>query len=349
MTMLIMDGCDNYASHDDVKRRWPGGNTTASISGQTTGGRFGGGRLNILNDDVECSRMLVPDGSIRRALYTGFAFDYTTESQSDRLFQWHENGTQQVIMQHNPPNRRINFYQGSFATLLGSTTTGLMNLAGQWNWVETFIAFSSAVSEAYLECRINGVVALQVSGISTITAGTGCNQLALYGQVSNTWYDDIMVWDDLGTDNNDWLGDSRIDLIHPEADAGDTASPPWHNPVDTDENYKQVDETYRDVSTYVEANALGQKDMYSCGDMPVPNPDKIHAVQAFHVSKNPNAGNRKLHQIIGHNGSENRSDVKYQNQQWLYHDHIAEVNPSTGLAWTEAEVNELVVGMELGE
>jgi hypothetical protein len=149
-----------------------------------------------------------------------------------------------------------------FHTQIGVTTTAVV--ASAWQHVEVKADFPGNS----LEIRLNSVTILNITGTSLVntdpfsggpTGELGCSQLVFRNATSNNGeraIDDLVVWDDTGTYNNDFIGDVKVFTDVPDADTADVA---W-TPLSGAFRYAMIDEIPADGDTsYDEATAAAQK------------------------------------------------------------------------------------------
>ncbi len=158
--------------------------------------------------------------------------------------------------------------------------------------------------------------------------------------------DDIYFADTNGATHNDFLGDVRIDAIHPNG-AGNYAqfTPSAGN------NYECVDEEIVNESDYVSSATDGQKDSYSYANAPTDLDDAdIKAVQIMSYAKRTaTADTRKITPFIRTGGTDySQSDVSLSDSFVETKGDIVLLDPSDSNPWTQAKINACEFGMEVG-
>lgn len=174
-------------------------------------------------------------------------------------------------------------------------------------------------------------------------------QLALTGNYQETLYsmevDDIYIADTSGAECNDFLGDIRIDAIHPNG-AGNYAqlTPSAGN------NYECVDEEAINISDYVEGANTGDKDSYSYESVPTDLDDTgIIGLQIRNFAqRTATADNIKIDPFI-RIGSTDYSQTA-QDLPDLFGEVRGDIvfdDPSDSNPWTQAKINACEFGMEI--
>jgi hypothetical protein len=206
----------------------------------------------------------------------------------------------------------------------------------------------------YLECKVK--FALSTSGSITIklneeqifnnaACNTGNTSTSLYpsqiqfgfsGNDTGIWFDDLYICDDAGSSRNDFLGDIVLERLNPDGAGATTQFTP-----DTGSNYARVNESnYDGDASYVESNTAAQKDTYTFDNLSG-TPAAIEAVSVKSYCKKSDGGTRNfVHVARSSAGAEDDSSVLYPSAGSYRHmqSHFV-TDPTTGVAWTGANVN----------
>lgn len=214
----------------------------------------------------------------------------------------------------------------------------------------TYLEFDVTIhnTTGAINVYVNGVLQLAATGLNT-RAGTGNNyatQCSLgyqgNGNTKDVYYDDFYILDTTGTALNAVLGDVRIDALMPDG-AGDSTQ--WTPSAGS--NYQCVDETPRNDDTdYVSSANIGDKDLYSIADLSVVA-GAIKAVVVTMRARKDDAGTRTVKAKVKHGGVEGNGADRGMSTSYAYSQDAFPTNPSTGSAWTIAEVNAAQVGVEV--
>lgn len=234
--------------------------------------------------------------------------------------------------------------RGHSGTILGTSTLGIAaNIASyiefKWNIHDTTGSF---------ELRINGDVAIAVSGVDTRNGtNAGWTSILMYNGSNNAGltqdYDDFVLWDTTDANVNDFLGDVQVRAHFSNASGVSTA---WtRGGADSGSNFGQVDEASQNGDTdYVLASGIGTADYYEFENLKTPG-QQILFVLSTHQAKKVEAGTAGLGTTFRHSGtnyppaSGSTLGLVYSNIQ-RYHP----VNPGTGAAWIEADFNAIQAG-----
>ena len=161
----------------------------------------------------------------------------------------------------------------------------------------------------------------------------------------NVQIDDFYLADSSGSENNDFLGDIRIDAIYPNGAGNYTQLTP-----STGSNYQCIDEAGADESDYVEGANAGDKDSYSYQSAPTDLDDSgIIGLQIRNFGqRTATADNIKLDPFI------RTGSTDYSQTAQDLPDSFGEVrgdivldDPSDSNPWTQAKINACEFGMEV--
>jgi hypothetical protein len=160
----------------------------------------------------------------------------------------------------------VSLWQGNdsdaFGTQLGVSTVGMV--ASAWQHLEVKADFTAGA----VEVRLNSVTILNVSAVSLVnsdpssgraTGQVSAAQVRFYNSAAghgSRYIDDLVVWDNSGTLNNDFVGDVKVFTDMPDAD---TADIDW-TPLSGINRYAMIDEIPADGDTsYDEAITNGDR------------------------------------------------------------------------------------------
>lgn len=338
-----MDGFDHYGTGAAAKTAMLDG-IYAEVSGTTpvvtTQPRTGS--ASIINDGVR--RIL---GSAKTVVGIGAAFyqiSLPTINGRRGLFDFRDaaNGIQCVITVQT--TGAIAAYRGTLAsgTLLGTSADGVF-VANSYQHVEARVFFSQTVGT--IEVRINGVTVLNLTGVDNVfTALVECSQVQVIptssGAGGNLYCDDLFCWDDLGTTNNDFLGDRRVRTIFPDAN---TAVADW-TPVGAATGYECIDDAAPDnETTYIEAAPLIESPTvpliseFGLADPPV-GVGAISAVQTYVRMRKTEAGDTNVQVSVLSNGDVSAGVDRAITEAYTYYTDMHELNPDTGTPWSESSL-----------
>jgi len=236
----------------------------------------------------------------------------------------------------------IRAYRGG--TLLG-TSSGANLSTATWYYME-------------FKCKIDnstGTVDIRVDGANVLSLSSQDTQ---NGSVSSTskwsltssgatprwfWYDDWYILDNTGSDNNDFIGDHRVDLLLPNA-AGDSTD--WT--PDSGSNYDRVNDNPPDEdSSYVESGTSTDRDLYNFQSTP-----GLSAVKGLQLNIMARETDAEIFSVKPVVKSSTTTDVGTAIPGGMGSDYatvavIVEQNPHTSAAWTDSELNSAQFGIEV--
>lgn len=236
----------------------------------------------------------------------------------------------------------IRVFRGDSGGTLLATSTALLTANG-WNHVETEVTIDDAAGA--VECRLNGVTVVSLTGIDTkATANLETSQVVI-GHDQNIhqdalWYvDDMVCSDDQGGTNDTFIGDVKVYTQFPDAD---TADVDW-TPSSGGSRFAMIDEEDPDGdATYDEATDPGQKMGLSFPDVDA-SITQVVGVIMLHKTKKTDAGIANVQLTAESSGdTQDGTDRPMTEAYTLYWDCIDQ-DPHTGAPWTPSTVNAMTV------
>lgn len=237
----------------------------------------------------------------------------------------------------------VSIYLGPYGDGDVEPTTSSTTLirANSWNHLEAVCGVDSA--SGFCEVRLNGVTIINATALDTDP--TGADEVSQYATLNQfnrladgPWYiDDVIAWDDEGSDNTTFLGDKKVFTDFPNADGADVD---W-TPSSGATRWQMVDEADPDDdATYDEAVAEGE--VMGLG-YPALDPSvvSVAAVILIHRSAKTDAGTCAVQQaaISGSGAEEIDGDENPLTTAYAYYQDVFEVDPATGALWTPDGVN----------
>ena len=157
--------------------------------------------------------------------------------------------------------------------------------------------------------------------------------------------DDIYILDDSGSFNNTFLGDIRVDNVHPNGAGNYTQFTP-----SAGANYECVDENPYSETDYVSHLTLGEKDSYAYADVPTDLDDTaIFGIQLMNQSqRTAGTDNVKIKGLL-RTGAADYEESTAQSLAETFKSNrvIWEKDPSDSNIWTQAKINACEFGMEV--
>lgn len=204
-----------------------------------------------------------------------------------------------------------------------------------WGYYEFAIKYNPGTNHD-VAIRLNGTLIYTGSA----NTSTGNNLISSVGftsrQTNLLWLTDYYHCDSLGSLNNTYLGDVRVECLQPTS-AGTYQT--W-NQIGGSSHVNAVSTADGDTS-YLQST--GGRETFVMGDL-LSTAGVVKAVQCTNIAKQE-SGSGSLQGTVRVGGQANESTVNtaapvvYRPAPGIF-----ELNPSTGLAWTAAEVNAMEAG-----
>jgi len=235
---------------------------------------------------------------------------------------------------------------GTGGTVVASSSAPIT--VNAWHYIE--IKATIADAGGTCEVRIDGVTRLSYTG-DTRNGGTSTLIDGVYfpngsGFQTNTRaIDDLYICDGLGSMNNNFLGDIKIETLYPNADG--TNSQLMGSDANQVNNYLLVDEAGTpSTADYVSSGVVTDKDTYNFTSL-VTATGPVKAVQINNYANKTDAGSRSIKALAISGASTATGAVKPLQTTYNAHLQIQETDPNGGGAWTIAAVNAAEFGVEV--
>lgn len=196
-----------------------------------------------------------------------------------------------------------------------------------------------ADSGGIIDVKVDGVSDITFSGDTKEGAYTQFNSVKL-GYLSGTRYS-FAYFDNFIMDDATWIGDTKIQKILPTGGGNSTI---WNPSVGA--NWQCVDERPASDVDYVSTNAVDQVDTYEASDM-AGSINTVKCVQIQSRTESDGASTPTNLKLAVRSGGANYfsgdksvpADPKSLCNLW-------ETNPADSLAWEEADVNAMEIGIK---
>jgi hypothetical protein len=358
MALLKFDGFEGYSDPDDLVGS---GSIVQSIgtrdvwSLQT--GRNGGKSLRYKANNLYTGYLSLNFPTIDEdySAIIGFAIRWNHHVESiifpNAFFKFGYNVSYDTFRIEQRSNGSLNF--GAWADGEFKNPESFNINADQWYYIEA--KFKIHPSAGLGQMRIDEQLVYDYSGDTCTTTNVFPPYDITYCQFAfdtdyqeplfSTEVDDIYIADTSGSENNDFLGDIRIDAIHPNGAGNHTDLTP-----STGNNYECVDEIAIDEADYVEGVNATDKDSYTYGSVPTDLDDAgIIGLQIRNFGKRTAAAtNIKIDPFI------RTGSTDYSQAVQDLPDSFGEVrgdivldDPSDSGDWTQAKINACEFGMEV--
>lgn len=203
-----------------------------------------------------------------------------------------------------------------------------------------------ANSGGSVQVRVNTEIVLDV-----VSADTQRTPLALWNVLrmqvfttfgnpdGNTFWDDLYVCDNTGSNNNTYLGNVRVQALLPNAPGDRTV---WSRLNTGLANWQNAININTDDTLYVFTPNAGDWDLYNVQSLV--NSPTIFGVQVKGSYRQDDATQRFVQNTLKSGTTEAKGAVYATDQTYAYFWDIWELDPDTGVGFTGAEVNALQIG-----
>lgn len=336
MSMIFCDSFDHYDTAT-MPQKWPSSGGLASSIGAY--GRRAGSK------GLRCDRgYVIRNIAAKTTLYVGFAFRVEKMPSAGNycgMLRLSEATKNHMNLALTSSGTMQLWFRGYGLDLKGTTTVSL--LLSAFNYIEFGVKIDDTTG--WYDLRLNGTSVLSATNVDTRDLGDGNITSILLGdpisKESQMWYDDLYVNDSLGSVNNTFLGDVRVDCVMPDADGTYLDA----TPSTGTSHFALVDEIPPTTTDYNSLTATDQKDTYGFAALPSVGTTSIKGIQInSNVLKN-DAGSRGISNVALSGGTLNYSANAALGTSANYVSSILETDPNTSAQWTESNVNAAEFGV----
>ena len=339
MSLLFFDGCGEYYSTSEIGDVWTkSGAPTVTASG----GRRGGAYITMPNS-AAVSVILPTD---RQEIITGFGFRTTSFLENSDIVQFRHSGNLEVSLELTAAGG-LKLMEGGTVEL-GRTPNGVL-ISNTWHYVEVRVKIDNSPN-GEIEIIIDGVQQLLDNAVDTQDALPLIDTVK-FMEFTIVWdLDDVYIVDpNVGVaPHNTFLGDIQIDAVLPDGDGAlteFTTSEP--DPPTT--HYTSVDENPHTSDTdYIESSVANHRDMFTFPSLPtITGGSNLLGVKVATVAKKTDAGLAQLRNVARPVATQRVGATQTLLTDYEYFNEIWELNPETGVAWTDALFNASEFGVEV--
>lgn len=206
---------------------------------------------------------------------------------------------------------------------------------GVWNHIEFHIGFSD--SDGFIYIRVNEVPVSVYSGSETgldnVASGTvACAMIVLFGANSpRVCYDDFYVWDETGTQNNDFIGDRRVITLLPNANEATQEM----TVTGAANAYTAIQSADGDTSYITASDSVPVTSEFALED-PGATVGAINAVQVVTLMRKIEAGPANVQASLL-SGSDASAGTNHSiTDSYAYYADIHNTDPATGAPWSNS-------------
>ena len=346
MTLLHIDGFEGYGK-EDVGSFWESGSYINTYGYIDQVGRRGGycayapSRVRDASFSLNWNNTNKIDDQV---MVVGCAVKIKDASNSRTIINIYENDSVANVVIDPNSIIRVNYQPGGTSALLYASPFITWDT---WYYLE--LKARKHPTEGFVQFRINEELVLDATGLDTVgytSSGTQIAGVRFEATIYTTWWlDDIYILDTTGSKNNDFLGDIRVDSIHPNGAGNYTQLTP-----SAGSNYQCVDETNMDDTDYVEGANAGEIDSYTYGSVPTDIDDAaIFGIQLRNQAiRTAESDNIKMKGLL-RTGSTDYKESTAQSLADIVKSKVViwEDDPSDSNSWTQAKINACEFGVEV--
>lgn len=227
-------------------------------------------------------------------------------------------------------------------TQIAISADSLVNV-GTWQYIEFKATIASSGGIFIAHC--NGVEIINFTG-NTKNGGTNStiDRVAIRqpnGNYENWQMDDVYICNGLGSTNNDFLGDVRVQALLPTGAGTTTQLTP-----STGSNWSNVDDAPPVTTTYNSSSTSTNRDTYAMGDLPS-GTGTVFATQDVIYASKSDAGSASIKAAVRSGGTVYYDATVVLSTSPQCYMAVRETDPATSAAWTAANVNALEFGAEV--
>jgi hypothetical protein len=326
MTLVYIDGFDEYVTADIPDWGWTGSQCTIAAGGRVAGTcmQLGGNGSTNLNRAVSAGARFT----------VGFAWKTGTHGTTNNLCRFFEGATEHGRLFYNGNGT----FTISRAGSIPATSANMGITSGVWYYIE--VDYNCHDTTGAWEVRFNGVAIIgPTSGLDTRNGGTAglvdsINLSELSGGAQHI--DDLYI-----ASGSDFQGDCRVITRLPN---GEGALTDWTPSTGTDNSALVDDAAPNDDTDYVSSSTANQRDTYLYADLGVTG--AVRAVQVGMMARKDDAGTREIAPVVrqggvNYDGAAQNLSTAYAGLYQLYAQ-----DPSTAAAWSVAGVNSAEFGVK---
>lgn len=345
MSIFYADGFDHYGTgatglSNMLKRNWSSAGTGPQAAVSRTAGNAWTG------PDVAGSSMRLAFSEPKDVVGAAFAVRVDTLPSSEdsdvlRCARVSDTFNNQLCTLTIATTGALRLRDASGTTLV-SSAAGVI-AANTWNHIEVKYTFANGDGEC--EVRVNEVTVIDVDDVDLGPPATA-EQLGFFDRAGSTgfgnWYvDDLVIWDDTGAENNDFIGDCSVFLHMPNAD---TAQADWAKSTGT-VGYVIIDDVPPDAD-YLQATAPGDRSEFEMPTFSAGNVAAVKAVQRFSLVLKATAGTATFQQGVISNAVNGDGAVHSPTTTAGYFNDVFNTNPDGDVAWDVPTVEDLLIYIE---
>lgn len=260
---------------------------------------------------------------------------------SQEICRFYDASNNQQVTFSTDSGGTITAKRGTFGsgTVLG-TSSGTTMTQNVWDYVEFQVTVSATVGTVAV--RINGATVLTLTNINTLGGGGAAviGKIAI-GSNQTNFIQDLYIVDSTGSHNNTFLGDVHVSAFTPTSNGTYTD----YTPNGAASLYQCVNATTPTDST-VFASDSNPGDKMSVNLAPSSVAGTIAAVVNIGRMKKTDSGTRTANLFALNGGTEVDGSSIALGTSYAYYQQVLEVDPNTGVPFTNLGFTTLQLGVE---
>lgn len=281
------------------------------------------------------ARRVIGAAHIVTGVGLGVYFDALPGVNKTHGFALRNNLNQDIIMFTVESDGSIGAYAGSAHTAIAASDPIIA--ANSWQHIEVRVVADTVVGEC--EVRVNERVVLALTGLNL--GALGATQI-VYGMPGGKvgadldWQiDDLVVWNDDGLYNNDFIGPVRVELLMPTAD---TAETDWVRNTGSSD-FSAINNNPPDGdTTYLTGTNVSDISEFEFADSPVET-FNIRAIYVPTMGKLVAAGTGNVQTSLVSGADVSLGPDQTFTTSYSYWGGVHETDPATDLPWTKAGID----------
>jgi hypothetical protein len=329
MALVWADGFDHYGTSQALALS--SGYAYFTISGiDNANPRTGPKCCKITTSNFEAVRRILDTARATVGVGCGIRWDTAPTSYNGIRFEY---GSSNLICRVGlNANLQIVVVGADNNTVLGYTNANAVAL-GSWAWLEAKVTVGVSGT---IVVRLNGLTVLTINNVNigTNNIDSICLGNPASGAASQTWYfDDLVIWDTSGTDNNDFLGDRRCVTMFPNSNS---ATQQW-TAVGAANAWDCIDDASADTVTYIEAATAGNVSEFGKTTLTTLTTG-VAGIRLVAYAQKSDVGTSTFRVGVNSNGFVQNSAEIAPGTAWGYFSYIAERDPNGSIPWVKASV-----------
>jgi hypothetical protein len=340
MTLLYVDSFDHYDTSELQEKDWST-NAGSIVHKITQGeGRRGGACLKsnvgIGQFSLVAIHTIEPDSAM---VVLGAAINIETY-KGQKQVEFRDAVGASVALFETTPAGEITITAGTKT----ATTAAAIYTPNTYAYYELkYIKGTGA--DGFLELRKNTVVLLTITDHEETTDVSSFELIETFVLQDFSRLDDLYVLNGLGSKNNDYLGDVRVDA-HFAASDGSVQN---FNPNTGAASWTHVDDNpFPDAdTTFNQAGSISDRDLHFM-DASTLN-TTIHGVQPVVLNRKTDAGSVHVQLISEKSGGsgEQITNLEFTSDDYEFHYNILENDPDDDVTWTDSRIDATEFGYKI--